>query len=90
MKQGIYKVPGGKLIKILLDEHDGKVSSVKITGDFFMHPEESIDNMEAALKGIPIDKEKIIARLNDFLLDNKVTLLGADSESLAHTIINSK
>lgn len=47
------KVAGGKLVRLEL-EHDGtKIKHAKITGDFFLHPEEILPAMEKALIGMP-------------------------------------
>jgi lipoate---protein ligase len=42
-----------KLIKIFLgyDECTKIINSIKITGDFFLYPEESLDELEANLIG---------------------------------------
>lgn len=46
------KVPGGKLLRLrLVDGGDGP--TVRLTGDFFLHPEESIDALEEALSRLP-------------------------------------
>lgn len=51
-----YKVPGGKLIRIRAKVVGGKLASVKITGDFFLHPEEGITKLEKALMGGKLEK----------------------------------
>ena len=49
-----------KLIKILLeyeeDNENNKINSVRITGDFFLYPEERLDDLEMQLKGTSTDK----------------------------------
>ncbi|MBS7657259.1 hypothetical protein KEJ33_04980 [Candidatus Bathyarchaeota archaeon] len=60
MNKAQLKVEGGKLIKVQLEIEDKKIKKVKITGDFFLHPEELIDDMEKAVAGASLD-EKVIA-----------------------------
>ena len=50
--KSIYKVPNGKLLKIFLEfnEKNNSIESIKITGDFFAYPEETIEIMENKLK----------------------------------------
>jgi hypothetical protein len=74
-----YKVPGGKLIKVFASIKNGFIEEIKITGDFFLHPEESIEILEEKLKGIKVDDEtKIRNILNDFF--SSKTLIGATVE----------
>jgi lipoate-protein ligase A len=44
-----YKVEGGKLVKAQVEKGDGWILRVKITGDFFIHPEEFLEELEEAL-----------------------------------------
>ena len=46
--KSIYKVPNGKLLKVSLDydEVDNSIEQIRITGDFFAYPEESIELIE--------------------------------------------
>jgi lipoate-protein ligase A len=89
-KKAIYKVPDGKLLKIFLEEADGRIGGVKITGDFFAHPEENIRGLELALASCEIEGEKLLERIRDFLAKNKTELFGVDAESIALTIVNAK
>ena len=43
--KGELKVKNGKLIKCTLEIKDGRIKSIKFTGDFFMHPEEKIEEL---------------------------------------------
>jgi len=87
MKKAIYKVPNGKLLKIFLEDSDGKITSLKITGDFFLYPEENAEKLEAALVDCELDKEKLAARINEFLAKTPTTFFGLDVDSLVSTIL---
>lgn len=50
----IDKVPNGKLIAMEVQIIHGKVSSMKITGDFFLYPEEQINQIESSFLGLPV------------------------------------
>ena len=52
--KAINKVAGGKLIKVSLGVEDGRIVDIKVTGDFFMHPEEKIEELENTLTGVRI------------------------------------
>jgi hypothetical protein len=46
MGDSIYKVPGGKLLKIKLTPSEGRIRAIVIKGDFFLHPEETLIALE--------------------------------------------
>ncbi len=89
MKRSIYKIPNGKLLKIFLDDADGKIVSLKITGDFFLYPEENIEALEKALRGVLIKKDALTAAIQNFLSAHPTSLFGLDAESLVTTILNA-
>jgi len=84
-----YKVEGGKLIKVQLEKKDGKIDFIKITGDFFMHPEELIEDLEKTLIGCSLDETKITKAIKDFIKKNGVSLLGVAPEDFAKCIIKA-
>uniref|UniRef100_A0A7C4XTK5 DUF116 domain-containing protein n=1 Tax=candidate division WOR-3 bacterium TaxID=2052148 RepID=A0A7C4XTK5_UNCW3 len=52
------------------------IQSVVITGDFFVTPPEIIYNLEALLKGIPLDKELIEKRIKEFFSQHNHSMAG--------------
>lgn len=74
----LYKVPGGKLVRVELFYGD-RIEQVRITGDFFLHPEEALEAIEAALTGVPLppDNAALTARLAAVLAEQGATLFGA-------------
>ena len=49
---GEYKVPGGKLVAADFEVMDGALTGVSINGDFFLEPDEALDDINAALEGL--------------------------------------
>ena len=45
------KVPNGKMLKVRVKFEKERIESIRITGDFFIHPEDSIEDLETAFKG---------------------------------------
>ncbi len=86
--RGNLKVKGGKLIKCTVKLKEGRIEEIKISGDFFMHPEEKIEEIEKALKGMEFKKEGIEGKLNEILKD--VELIGIDKEDFLEVIFSSK
>lgn len=50
---GEYKVPGGKLVVVDLDVVDGQFAHVSLSGDFFLEPDEALQDINRALTGLP-------------------------------------
>jgi len=65
------KVAGGKLVRVEVEVEGGVLVSVKITGDFFLHPEEAIFEVEASLKGLGTSADYAS------IIESKLTELGA-------------
>ncbi|CAN5336455.1 hypothetical protein BH18THE2_BH18THE2_33600 [soil metagenome] len=86
--RNIYKTQ--KLIKILLeykDQEDSKkiINSIKITGDFFLYPEESLEYLEAQLKGTILDKDMLKEKIDKCLKNSEA--FGFDTESMVAAIL---
>ena len=47
-RHGEYKVPGGKLVVVDLQEHDGRLTHVQVAGDFFLEPDSALDDIRQA------------------------------------------
>jgi len=80
-----FKVPGGKLMAAETEAVDGRLVRVKITGDFFMHPEEAIEDLEAAVTGVPTDTglEEAVER---FFGSRSIDLIGASPADFIRVI----
>ena len=74
MKSAEYKIPGGKLLAAELDVEDDTLVHVKISGDFFMHPEQAIYDLESVLNSRHVGA--ISETVHRFFNENEVTLFG--------------
>jgi len=83
-----YKVEGGKLLKCTLNVDSNVISSIKITGDFFMYPEEKIESLEQMLAGVKMDEESVREKMNDFFKTD-VQVVGADAEDFVKLIMRT-
>ncbi|MFZ0698184.1 MAG: lipoate protein ligase C-terminal domain-containing protein [Nitrososphaeraceae archaeon] len=81
----IYK--SKKLVKISLeyDEDSKIINSITITGDFFLYPEETLDELEVNLIGTKLGKDEIKQKIEKCL--NGSEAFGFDSESLTDAIL---
>ncbi len=83
-----YKVKGGKLLRCSLRLDNNVISSIKITGDFFMYPEEKVESLEEMLTGVERNEEKIRGKINDFF-NSGVQVVGADVEDFVKLIMSA-
>ena len=77
-----FKVKGGKLIKVKLIKENDLILSVQIFGDFFIHPEESLELLEGSLRNVTL--EEAIKKIYEFF--KGVELVGATPDDFVNTI----
>jgi len=88
LKRFEYKVPGGKLLRAKVEDRDGRISFLQITGDFFLLPETDLEGLESKLIGFPTDAKKISETVASFFAERKTTIAGASPADFAY-VINS-
>ena len=84
MKRAEYKVPGGKLLVAETEVIDGVLTTVKVMGDFFMHPEEAINDLEETFTGKKASKIDEI--VEEFFGGKEITLFGVSEADFAHVL----
>jgi lipoate---protein ligase len=92
LKKAYNTYKAEKLIKILLEyeEEDNQenvrtINSIRITGDFFLYPEDSLEDLELQLKGTRLDKSKLKEKIDACLSNSEA--FGFDSESMSDAIM---
>jgi lipoate---protein ligase len=84
---GEYKVPGGKLVVADLQVTDDKLAEVAISGDFFLEPDEALDDIVRAVTGRPADSDaEALALAVRSALAPSVTMVGFSPEAVAIAI----
>jgi lipoate---protein ligase len=93
---GEYKVSGGKLVVVDLEVDDGVLRDVRISGDFFLEPDDALEVMNAALTGLSVDTT--VAGLTQALVDgvakassageiaSPVAMIGFDERAVAMAV----
>ena len=80
---GEHKAKKG-LIRIEFDERDGKAEHVKITGDFFMHPEEAVQELERKLEGHRLEElEQVIDEFFAVRMDIEMPYVNVEDFKIA-------
>lgn len=81
---GEYKVPGGKLVVVDFDVEGGAIRNARVAGDFFLEPDEALDDINGAIEGLPAasDAKQIAAAITKRLRPDAV-MLGFSPEAIA-------
>lgn len=80
-KKVLVEDPKGKFLKIYMD-FDETINEIVITGDFFAHPEQAIDELQENLTGAKAESGEIKRILEDFFKEKGVRMYGISSEGL--------
>ena len=84
---GEYKVRGGKLVSVELTTEDGRIATAHVFGDFFLEPDDALEDLNAALEGMPTQataaelSAAVTARLES--RSDPVEMIGFDEEAIA-------
>ncbi|SFS81602.1 lipoate-protein ligase A [Saccharopolyspora flava] len=54
---GEFKVAGGKLVAADVEVVEGRLSRVRVSGDFFLEPDEALEAINASLEGAGVSEE---------------------------------
>ncbi|HNT30474.1 MAG TPA: lipoate protein ligase C-terminal domain-containing protein [bacterium] len=91
MAQGyaVFKIPEGKLLKVKLtyEAEDTIIEAVQLLGDFFVHPEDGIEAVEQALRGVRLEEAAISEAVTACVAERSIDLLGITAAGIAHTIL---
>lgn len=81
------KVREGKLVKVEV-ECDSVIRKIKITGDFFLHPEEILEKIEKSMLGLKkdADMEAIASEIRKIVEAHGAQMIGISPESMALVI----
>lgn len=80
----IRKFSGGKLLKVMVRSKHGVIQEARVTGDFFVYPEEALEMIEESLKGIPITAIK--QTLEREMEEGRIAMVGFKLDDLINMI----
>lgn len=84
---GEYKVPGGKLVVVDLEIEDDRISRFRLAGDFFLEPDSALDDINAAVDGLPVESDATaIAAAVRAALPEGAQLLGFTPEAVGTAV----
>lgn len=87
MKTNFITRKFGKMLRLDVTYTD-RIESLKITGDFFLHPEETLDQIVSELTGVdvPIQKDLLIRKTRYILDSNEAEMIGITVEDVINTL----
>ncbi|MBU0762572.1 MAG: hypothetical protein KKD39_06060 [Candidatus Altiarchaeota archaeon] len=84
-KEVTTKKAGGKLLRVKVDYTGDTINNVVLGGDFFMHPEEKIEELENSLKNTKVaDVKKRVYEVVD-----GVVLYGVDADTIVESVLEA-
>lgn len=83
-----FKAPKG-VIKVELELEGNLISRIAITGDFFMYPEEALENLEHKLVGVKIDRKSLMETIEDFYTSTGVRTPMVEPEHFVEAIMRA-
>jgi hypothetical protein len=85
-----YKAPGGKMVRVRLTEKDGRIETLKISGDFFLVPEESLSKLEKMLVDTRLDEGELKLLVDRFFRGTRAQGLGVSPDDFVKAILQTK
>jgi hypothetical protein len=85
-----HKVPNGKLLKVTVEFSDNILKKVQIKGDFFIYPEESLDELEIALGNKEYSRSGISDIVGEFFARAGVVAFGITPKAVVDAILECK
>lgn len=86
-KEVDYKVSGGKLIRVEGKIENDILKEIKITGDFFLHPEQGIESIENSLQGRKLRREELEKEIKEVVQRENLQLVGVSEEDFVQAIL---
>ncbi len=82
-----YKAQGGKLLRVRLRETGERIESVKISGDFFLIPEDSLPKLEKMLEDVPLREKELKLLIDRFFRGTSAQGLGVSPDDFVKAIL---
>lgn len=85
------KIRGGKLVRLRIIHDAERIRSIRITGDFLLHPEEVLEEIEMALCGLPIGsgRESFLEVIEGIRTKRGAQFIGFSPEDISDLIMEA-
>lgn len=78
------------MLRVRLKEKDGRIESVKLSGDFFLIPEESLPKLEKMLEDVRVDEKELKLLIDRFFRGTNAHGLGVSPDDFVKAILAAK
>lgn len=85
-----YKAPGGKLLRVRMTKRDGRIESVKLSGDFFLIPEDSLPKLEKMLVDVRLNESELKLLVDRFFRGTQAQGLGISPDDFVKALLSAK
>ena len=82
-----YKALGGKLVRVRMEENNGEITSIRISGDFFLVPEDQLSRLEKMLIGARLKENELKLLIDRFFVATRAKGLGVSPEDFTKAIL---
>lgn len=86
--EGCHKASKG-LIRVSVDVENNIIKGIVISGDFFMHPEDKLWDLERSLIGVEVDRSSVLTSIQRFYQENGVLTPGVEPEDFTEAIMKA-
>lgn len=87
------KVVGGKMFRVRVDmDIEGerpRMIDLRLLGDFFLHPEESLEGLEAAIRDAYNEGAGVPEAISEFLTDQGAVVFGGSPEDISGAVADA-
>lgn len=83
------KVPQGKLVVVDLEVAEGRIADVRLSGDFFLEPDEALGHMSDAVEGLPADASLAQIEAAVEAARGDAVMVGFDPRSIAMVVLRA-
>jgi lipoate-protein ligase A len=84
---GLHKARGG-LVRTAEEIAGKEIQDITISGDFTFHPKDSLNGLEKCLGKAPLEKDRLVERVETFYGEKGIESPGVDSIDFAMAILN--
>jgi hypothetical protein len=78
------------MVRVRLTEKDGRIETAKISGDFFLIPEESLSKLEKMLEDARVDEKELRLLVERFFRGTGARGLGVTSDDFVKAILATR
>lgn len=78
------------MLRVRLTEKDGRIETVRISGDFFLIPEESLGKLEKMLVDVRLDERELKLLVDRFFRGTNAQGLGVCPDDFVRALLATK